>query len=140
MLISGIATIIHSAVAPVVVLAGVGTMLRMLARRLGRIVDRTRVVEDMRRMESGGRPGVELAVLHRRCCLVGRAVALATVCGLLICLVITMLFVGRSAGFDLGAEIAAAFIAAMLCLSGAFVCFLLEILAATRHMRASRRP
>ena len=42
-----IAHVIQLAVAPVFLLTGVGTLLAVLSNRLGRAVDRSRVLEDL---------------------------------------------------------------------------------------------
>ena len=44
--IGDIGHIIQLAIAPVFLLTGIGTMLVVLTNRLGRIIDRTRVLED----------------------------------------------------------------------------------------------
>ena len=44
--VAGVAQVIQAAVAPVFLLAGVGATLNVLATRIGRIIDRARVMED----------------------------------------------------------------------------------------------
>ena len=86
--------IIQLAIAPVFLLTGVCTNLTVLTNRLARIVDRSRALEE--RLDNG--PGSahynELEVLYRRSHLINYAIALSTACGLLVCLVIAMLFLG----------------------------------------------
>lgn len=135
MQMSNIADMIHLAVAPVFLLTGVGTMLGVLINRLARIVDRTRKVEDAAGDGADRAMALELRILYRRSRLISYGVTLATACGLQVCLVIMMLFVGDTADLQLQSLIAGFFIGAMLCLIGTFICLLFEILAASRHMR-----
>ena len=44
--VAGVAQVIQAAVAPVFLLAGVAATLNVLASRIGRIIDRARIVED----------------------------------------------------------------------------------------------
>ena len=44
--VAGVAQVIQLAVAPVFLLAGVGATLNVLASRIGRIIDRARIMED----------------------------------------------------------------------------------------------
>lgn len=128
--------IIQLAVAPVFLLTGVGTTLAVLTNRLGRIIDRSRVLEDRLREDSPYRAEylAEIAVLNRRGYLVNRAITLSTACALLICIVIASLFVGAAFRVSLNQFIAALFILAMMSLIGGFIYLLREIFVATQSM------
>ncbi|WP_318258473.1 DUF2721 domain-containing protein [Geobacter anodireducens] len=68
--ISNIAHVIQMSVAPVFLLTGVGAILSVLINRLGRIVDRARVIEQKLADPAGdGRAlsRLELATLGRAC-------------------------------------------------------------------------
>ena len=133
--------IIQLAIAPVFLLTGVGTKLAVLTNRLGRIIDRSRILED--RMHSDGTfdpvDRDEITVLYQRGHLINRAIALSTACGLLVCLVIATLFVGDALGLAFGKFIASLFVLAMLSLIGSFYYFLREIFIATATL-TMRRP
>ncbi len=139
--ISGITDIAHSiqlAVAPVFLLSGVAVTLTVLTNRLGRIVDRARLLEG--RLPSAtpaeeSRFEAELKVLFRRARLIHRAITLSTLCALLICTVIVALFVGVALGRDLSMLIVILFIAAMCSFIAGLVLFILEIRAATAGLR-----
>ncbi|NGZ83514.1 DUF2721 domain-containing protein [Duganella aceris] len=136
--IGDIGHIIQLAIAPVFLLTGVCTNLLVLTNRLARIIDRSRVLED--RLDIGYSDVYlnELDVLYRRSHLINTAITLSTACGLLICLVIAMLFLGDITNLSLDKYIAGMFVAAMLCLIGSF-CFLLrEIFIASAAMRSHR--
>jgi hypothetical protein len=137
---SGITDIAHGiqlAVAPVFLLTGVATMLTVLTNRLGRIIDRARSLERPQAEASalaGPEIRAELRSLSRRARLVHRAITLATLCALLICLVIVALFTGVALGRDLSALIVILFITALAAFVGGLLSFLLEIQAATSSL------
>ena len=133
-----IAHTIQLAVAPVFLLSGVGVTLTVLTNRLGRIVDRARLLED--RAESAPATSREalhaqLVTLSRRAILVNRALTLSTTCALLICGVIVALFVGGLLRIDLSGLIALLFVIAMVAFIGALVYFLREIFISIRTLR-----
>ena len=124
---------IQLSVAPVFLLTGVGTNLMVLTNRLGRIIDRTRALED--RLDAGSVEDVsksraELITLYQRTHLINRAITLSTTCALLVCITIAALFVGDAFALGLSKFIAGLFIFAMLALIGSFVYFLREIFVA----------
>jgi hypothetical protein len=133
--ISDVGHVIQLAIAPVFLLTGVATKLNVLTSRLGRIIDRTRVLEDRLRTQPDAEYSEELEVLYTRSHLINYAITSSTACGLLICLVIAMLFLSDTANLPLGQVIAAFFVLAMIALISSFVNFLREISIAARHMR-----
>ncbi len=136
--IGDVAHIIQLAIAPVFLLTGVGTMLVVLTNRLARIIDRSRVLED--RLDAGPNEHymVELDTLYRRSHLINYAITLSTACGLLVCLVIAMLFVGDALDVEMNKLVASCFVLGMLALIGSFVYLLREIFIASRSLRARR--
>ena len=136
--ISDIGHVIQLAIAPVFLLTGVGTMLMVLTNRLARIIDRTRTLEDRLDLIPDERNMDELDVLYRRWHLINFAITLATSCGLLICLVIALLFLGDTTNLPLDKYIAALFVGGMMALIGAFVYLLREIFVASSTLRARR--
>jgi hypothetical protein len=134
-----IAHVIQQAVAPVFLLSGVAAMLNVLTSRLARVIDRARQFE----REYHDLPiGIErqqmrdrVAVLSRRSRLINVAISLATLCALLICLVIVTLFVAALLDVSASRWIAGLFIVAMLALIGGLVAFLQEIFIATASVR-----
>jgi hypothetical protein len=136
--ISDIGHVIQLAIAPVFLLTGVGTMLSVLTNRLARIIDRSRTLEDRLDLEPNDGHMDELDVLYRRWHLINFAIALSTGCGLLICLVIALLFLGDTTNLPLDKYIAALFVGGMISLIGAFVYLLREIFVASATQRARR--
>src|ERR1700686_5773474 len=135
---SDVAHVIQVAVAPVFLLSGIGGVLSVFVARVGRIVDRSRMLDE--RMETAidvdkGRIRLELVTLSRRSRLIDRAVALATAAGIFVCLVIVPLFVDYLFGLDASVPVAMFFLLAMLCFIAAFGNFLREVLLATAPLR-----
>ena len=136
--ISDIGHVIQLAIAPVFLLTGVCTMLMVLTNRLARIIDRTRMLEDRLDVAPNDMHMDELDVLYRRWHLINFAITLSTACGLLICLVIGLLFLGDTTNLPLDRYIAALFVSAMVALIGAFVYLLREIFVASATLRSRR--
>jgi Protein of unknown function (DUF2721) len=146
-----IAQIIQLSVAPVFLLAAVGTFLVVLTSRLARVVDRSRALDAD--IAAGHAPFgdatfhvTELRILDQRMTWINRAITLATFTNLFVCLLIIVLFSGELLTIDLSRVIAVMFIAAMAALVGAMVAFLVEISFARKMLRvrpellASRAP
>jgi hypothetical protein len=135
--VASVAQVIQAAVAPVFLLAGVGTTLNVLATRIGRIIDGARRMES--RLPTAGPDEVRelhsrLRVLSRRATLINRAIALCVLSGLLVSLVVAALFVSASLYIDLASPIAVTFVIALLSLAAALLLFLREVFIATRSL------
>lgn len=128
--ISNISHVIQLSVAPVFLLTGVGSILSVLINRLGRIVDRIRVVDqkliDAARDDKASLR-FELTTLGRRMRLINWAISLCITCALLVCLVIAMLFVSFFINMNVSYAAAILFVVAMLALIGGLLSFLREI-------------
>jgi hypothetical protein len=137
--IQTIASVIQLAVAPVFLLAGIAGLLGVLSTRLGRIIDRTRVIE--RRVplakldEQRALLRTETTLLWRRIALINWAIRLCVSGALAVCLVIMSLFVGEFVAFNMAAAIAVLFVAAMVLIISGLVFLLREVSLATQHMR-----
>lgn len=140
--IGDIAHVIQLAIAPVFLLTGVGTLLSVLSGRLGRAVDRSRVLEKQLDVQSGeALAGVheELRILARRTRLIYTAITLAVACALFVCLLIAVAFVDPFIAADLARAVAALFVLAMLALIGCLVVFLREIYVAVTSAQRRMR-
>ena len=138
--LTDIADAIRLAVTPIFLLAGVGITVNILITRLGRIVDRARVLEGPPRSADAGQAlQAELGVLSRRARLIYQAIALSITCALSLCLTVTALFVGSILRVHLATVISLLFVTAMLSLIGAWLTFFREIILATHHLRIGSR-
>jgi len=134
--VQGVGDVIRLAVAPVFLLSGVGIMLTVLTNRLARVVDRSRDMEHKPETQPA------LDALVRRGRLLSHAIALCTICALLVSVVVVVLFLGESFNFRVAYIIDALFIAAMLSFIGAILYFLREVFIATATLRIGlhRKP
>ena len=133
-----IAGVIQLAVAPVFMLTAVGAILAALNIRLGRAVDRRRVLEErLPRMPQAelASAQLELATIARRIRFVYLSILFAVVSGLFISLLIVGAFLGAFVRADLSTTIGAMFIFAMLALIACLLLFLREIFLAVSTPR-----
>lgn len=133
--ITSITHAIELAVAPVFLLTGIGALLNVLSSRLGRIIDRARLLEAGMVPAKDQPVERELRILSRRARLINRAIALSTGCALLICTLIAAVFLAVLAAFDVYILIALLFVLAMLALIVALFSFLREVYLATANLR-----
>ena len=137
-----VAHAIQLAVAPVFLLTGIGAILAVMTNRLGRIIDRARMLEgklDDATAEMLAALRSDLSVLSRRAQLISRAITLCTTTALLVCTVIAILFLSTFLRFDASLPVAFLFIAAMATFFLGLVWFLREIYLATVTLRIGPR-
>jgi Protein of unknown function (DUF2721) len=137
-----VARLIQLAVAPVFLLTAVGTIIGVLSNRLGRVVDRSRMLEDrLRQMQPEAQKLVreELLVLSRRVRLVYGSIVLAVICALFVGLLIAVAFVDAFIEIDLSKFIGLLFIGAMLAFILSLLVFLREIFLAVSSARDQMR-
>ena len=131
--ISDITHAIQLAVAPVFLLTAIGTLITALNNRLGRAVDRRRIVTDRLQHATQDEAAVarsELATLARRSRLIYFSILAAVTAGLLVCLVVACAFVGALLAIELSEGVAVLFILAMVALIASLALFLREIFLA----------
>ena len=137
--LSDIGHVIQLAIAPVFMLTAIGTVLNVLAARLGRAVDRRRVLmAALPRLEGEladlGRREMEFEV--RRIRLVYIAISTAVASALLVCALISLAFLDAFIKADLARIVAGLFILSMVLLTGSLAIFLREIFLAVDSPRA----
>lgn len=137
-----LALIIQLAVAPVFLLAGIAGFLNVMSGRLGRIVDRARVVglRELRLSDPEQKTvcQLELKILWRRAKITNWSIGLCTAAALLVCVLIVSLFVGGFWKLHIGILIIGFFVLALLFLIVALMLFLKEVQLATRTLRIAR--
>lgn len=137
----GIAQAIQLAVAPALLLVGIGNCLNVVAVRLARIVDRARSLESRLPEAGGSQRAVELGelrMLDRRMKVCHASGGFITASGLLTCIVIIMLFVNNLNRLGYSDTVSALFIAAMGSLAAGLLLFLAEITIAINVVKVSR--
>lgn len=139
--VSAVAHTIQLSVAPVFLLAGIGSILNVLTARLGRVIDRARAMEASLAETADGDHAPQLALLRaldRRMAVAHWAISCCTASALFVCLVVAILFLGDMTDRDWARVVAGLFIAAMALIVAGLTLFLVEISIATRSVRVSR--
>lgn len=141
--LSAIAHTIQLSIAPVFLLTALGTFLGVLSTRLGRIVDRARVLVEQRLpaapATAQARIREELALLGRRRHLVNLAITAGVSAALFVCSIISALFLGQLLDAHVGRMTEVLFLAAMLAFTVALLLFLREIVLAVASVRIDGR-
>ena len=136
---AGLAETIRLAVTPVFLLAGISGMLGVITTRLGRTIDRARVlkardpgasVAEERELQ------LELLIHRRRMGLAAQAFTCATTSFLLVASVVVVLFLSTLATIDLTPLVALLFVLAMGTLMVAVVLLLREVQLGNRALRS----
>ena len=133
-----VAQTIQLALAPVFVLVAIGNIMNILSTRLGRVVDRSRVLQKLHAETSGAehdRVVREIRTVDRRIAMISRAILLLVLSGLTIGLCVALLFLEELLDVPLQQVAAAAFIGAIGLLMVALTLFMRE----TRHATAVLR-
>lgn len=124
--LTNVAHVIQLAVAPVFLLTGIGAILSVLTGRLGRLVDRYRVLNETEVVLPQKRLN-ELTILSVRASWVHWSITLCTASALFVSLVIGALFVGAVVNLNPSRIVSILFIVAMASLIVGLGCFLREI-------------
>lgn len=140
--VDDITHVIQLAVAPVFLLTAVGTLLAVLTNRLGRAVDRARVLEKLfpdilveARAAERAAVETELQIIDRRVKLIYASIVLAVLCALCICILIAVAFTDAFLAISLSNLLGVLFIGAMLALIGSLLVFMREIFVAVTTVR-----
>ncbi len=135
--ITTIAHVIRLAIAPVFLLTGTGSVLAVMANRLGRIIDRARFVERIwSKLEDAASAdaGLEFFNLFHRAKFTSWVINLCTFAAPVVCALIAALFIDALLGTNLRWLVGTLIILAMLALSSGIVC-LREVHVATHTLR-----
>jgi hypothetical protein len=136
---SSIASVIQISVAPVFLLAGISALLAVMTNRLGRVIDRSRVLQRavIKVSNSEKRKIIdrEMAFLLQRGRLINSAITFVTSSALIVCLLIMALFLGSLVGANFSQIVAGLFVICMGLLSVGLILFLGEVFVATKAMR-----
>ncbi|MDI1308835.1 MAG: DUF2721 domain-containing protein [Methylotenera sp.] len=134
--IHAVSEAIRDAVAPVFLLTGIGSILGVLIGRLGRSIDRARLLNDMPR-DKREKFSHEFKIVIKRTKWLRRAIGLATLAALSVCVSIAALFISVETGFKMPHIVLLAFITSMFSVILALLCFLREIVLASREVIVS---
>jgi pheromone shutdown protein TraB len=139
--IADISQAIQLSIAPVFLLVGIAGFINAFVARLSRVVDRSRVLEELLNgADTEGRETAlkELCILDRRARLVYVGITLGITTALLVCILIVTVFLEAFLGVSHAILIGGLFIAAMLSLIGTLVAFLREVFLAVSSLTIGR--
>ncbi|WP_338426198.1 DUF2721 domain-containing protein [Sphingopyxis kveilinensis] len=135
---SAIAQTIQLSVTPVFLLVATGSLLNVIAGRLARVVDRSRVLMERWPDTEGAehdRIVAELRVADRRMAVINNSILAAVAGGIVVCLLVALLFTQAFTGVNLAVAASWAFAVAMLLLLVSLILFLIEVRLAIRTIR-----
>lgn len=124
-----IAQTIQLALAPVFVLVAIGNIMSILSTRLGRVVDRSRILQEMHSSTTGDDHDAvvrEIRMVDQRIRIIGRAIMLLVASGLTIGITVAVLFLEELADAKLQQVAAAFFFGAIMLLMSALWLFMRE--------------
>lgn len=128
---------IQLAMAPVFLLVAIGALLQVVTNRLGRIIDRARILE--LRIENGAPQRdtiiAELRELDQRMRFNHWSINFLSIAALIVATLVAALFLGLLTGGDEPTQASALFIAAMVSIILGISCFIAEVYVATRTVR-----
>ncbi len=129
-LVTQLVPVLQTAIGPVILISGVGLLLLTMTNRLGRAIDRARILvgtlpntTEARRVKIAA----QLQILWRRARLIRLAIALASVSALAAAILIIVLFLTALWQIETSWIIVILFIVCMLCLIGSLALFIHDI-------------
>jgi hypothetical protein len=125
-----IVPVLQVAIGPVILISGVGLLLLTMTNRLGRAIDRARLLKaelSQRTDEDRAQALAQVAILYRRARVVRLSIILATLSALLASALIITLFVTTLLHWEQGFFIGLTFIACMTALLASLVAFICDI-------------
>jgi len=125
-----IVPMLQVAIGPVILISGIGLLLLTMTNRLGRAIDRARLLKaelSQRTDEERAQALAQVAILYRRARVVRLSIILATLSALLASALIITLFVTALLHWEQGFFIGLIFIACMTALFASLVAFICDI-------------
>ena len=130
MSLTDLITTLQLSIGPVILISGVGLILLSMTNRLGRVIDRSRLLsQEIHSASDTDRKRIlaELRILSSRANLARAGIALAVLSVLLASLLIISLFLGALLQMDIAAFIVTLFVLCMLSLISSLFLFLFDI-------------
>ncbi len=122
--------ILQLAIGPVILISGVGLLLLSMTNRLGRVIDRSRLLaEASRKADPADRPRftAQLEVLARRARMVRLSITLAATSVLLTAVLIISLFLAALLGLEIAVPLILLFVGSLGSLIGSMIVFIGDI-------------
>ena len=138
-----IVPVLQEAIGPVILISGVGLLLLTMTNRLGRTIDRARLLCRELPAANGGERSQDLTqigIIYRRAQVLRVSIGLAGFSVLLVSALIIILFVGALLDCQAGVLIELVFIASIASLFGSLVAFLYDINLSLHALRLELQP
>jgi hypothetical protein len=122
--------VLQTAIGPVILISGVGLLLLSMTNRLGRAIDRARILSaELTVASEVSRAGIEgqLRILWRRARLIRAAITLVSVSALAAAILVIVLFFTALWQLETAWLIGALFVACMACLIAGLIVFIHDI-------------
>jgi len=118
------------AIGPVILISGVGLLLLCMTNRIGRVIDRARLVADECEVAGSHNREVcfaKLGILSQRAKILRASIALASFSVLLVAVLVILLFCGALFRLEIAGVIVALFVGCMCSLIGSLVFFIRDV-------------
>jgi len=128
--LSELIPVLQVAIAPVILISGVGLLLLSLTNRFGRAVDRTRQIHhEMRGAAAAERPRLanQVAVIYRRARLIQLSIIMGALSALFAAMLIVALFLTALMKWESALVISLFFIGCLLSLVVSLITFIMDI-------------
>ena len=122
--------VLQTAIGPVILISGVGLLLLSMTNRLGRVIDRARILREVLDKESGdmrARAVAQLPILWNRADRIRKAIIYSTVSALLAALLIISLFIAALFELSIGWLIVLLFVGCLVTLIWSLLLFLSDV-------------
>ena len=138
--LSQLVPILQLAIGPVILISGVGLLLLTLTNRFGRMVDRSRLLNQELERESlapgeASRLQAQIDILHRRAEILRRSIILGAITVLLVGVLILVLFLSALLKVEAGPLIIAIFCLGQLALIGSMLAFIRDMNLSLKAVR-----
>jgi hypothetical protein len=134
--------VLQTAIGPVILISGIGLLLLTMTNRLGRAIDRARLIgSELGGSDDSARPALEaqLRILWRRARLIRTAIALAAASALSASLLVILIFLAAIFGLPIPGLIAVVFTACMLFLIASLAIFIHDVNQSLAALRLELR-
>lgn len=142
MTLSHASSVLQLAVSPAIIISACGLLILSMSNRLGRAIDRARLLARERHSAPQGRRNnidEQMKILIHRCGLIRSSILSCSICILLTAILILALFILRSAEVDAGLIIAIIFCGSIVSMGVSLVFFTCDVFLALKAMETEIR-
>lgn len=142
MTLSHASSVLQLAVSPAIIISACGLLILSMSNRLGRAIDRARLLSRERHSASAARRNnidEQMKILLHRCGLIRSSILSCSICILLTAILILALFILRSAEVDAGLIIAVIFCGSIVSMGVSLIFFTCDVFLALKAMETEIR-